>query len=67
MKSIAIVLLLGLGVVPREASAADKLVGIYAARVMSQSSPWIAQEAGRGQEETGQADGEMGYLKVGAA
>lgn len=46
MKSIAIVLLLGLGVVPREASAADKLVGIYAARVMSQSSPWIAQEAG---------------------
>lgn len=28
------------------AVAADKLVGIHAARVMSQSLPWIAQEAG---------------------
>ncbi len=27
-------------------SAADKLVGLYSARVMSQSMPWIAQEAG---------------------
>jgi len=27
-------------------SAADKLVGIHSARVMSQSMPWIAQEAG---------------------
>lgn len=32
------------GVVP--ARAADKLVGLYSARVMSQSMPWIAQEAG---------------------
>lgn len=28
------------------ARAADKLVGIHSARVMSQSMPWIAQEAG---------------------
>jgi NitT/TauT family transport system substrate-binding protein len=28
------------------AEAAEKLVGIYSARVMSQSMPWIAQEAG---------------------
>ena len=28
------------------ATAADKLVGIHSARVMSQSMPWIAQEAG---------------------
>jgi NitT/TauT family transport system substrate-binding protein len=28
------------------AGAADKLVGIHSARVMSQSMPWIAQEAG---------------------
>ena len=31
---------------PWVASAADKLVGIHSARVMSQSLPWIAQEAG---------------------
>ncbi|MBI2360989.1 MAG: ABC transporter substrate-binding protein [Deltaproteobacteria bacterium] len=29
-----------------EGMAADKLVGLYSARVMSQSMPWIAQEAG---------------------
>ncbi|MBI2090574.1 MAG: ABC transporter substrate-binding protein [Deltaproteobacteria bacterium] len=28
------------------AVAADKLIGVYSARVMSQSMPWIAQEAG---------------------
>jgi NitT/TauT family transport system substrate-binding protein len=28
------------------ADAADKLVGLYSAQVMSQSMPWIAQEAG---------------------
>src|ERR671918_1289564 len=28
------------------AGAADKLVGIHSARVMSQSMPWVAQEAG---------------------
>src|SRR5919108_5355007 len=32
--------------VPAVAPAADKLVAIYTARVMSQSMPWIAQEAG---------------------
>jgi hypothetical protein len=26
--------------------AADKLVGLHSAQVMSQSMPWIAQEAG---------------------
>jgi ABC-type nitrate/sulfonate/bicarbonate transport system substrate-binding protein len=30
----------------RSASAADKLVGLHSAQVMSQSMPWIAQEAG---------------------
>ncbi len=43
---LALALLLALGVFPCDARAADKLVGIYAARVMSQSLPWIAQEAG---------------------
>ncbi len=28
------------------AVAADKLLALYSARVMSQSMPWIAQEAG---------------------
>jgi ABC-type nitrate/sulfonate/bicarbonate transport system substrate-binding protein len=32
--------------VPYSAIAADKLVGIHSARVLSQSMPWIAQEAG---------------------
>ena len=31
---------------PQMAAAADKLVGIHSARVMSQSMPWIAHEAG---------------------
>lgn len=31
---------------PSGVGAADKLVGIHSARVMSQSMPWIAQEAG---------------------
>jgi ABC-type nitrate/sulfonate/bicarbonate transport system substrate-binding protein len=28
------------------ASAADRLIGLHSAQVMSQSMPWIAQEAG---------------------
>jgi len=40
------VILLALGVAPHETRAADKLIGIQSARVMSQSLPWIAQEAG---------------------
>jgi ABC-type nitrate/sulfonate/bicarbonate transport system substrate-binding protein len=32
--------------VSQSASAAEKLVGIHSARVLSQSMPWIAQEAG---------------------
>ncbi|MBI4525777.1 MAG: NrtA/SsuA/CpmA family ABC transporter substrate-binding protein [Deltaproteobacteria bacterium] len=31
---------------PYEGNAAEKLTGLYSARVMSQSMPWIAQEAG---------------------
>src|SRR5918912_3684175 len=30
----------------RAASAPDKMVGIHSSRVMSQSLPWMAQEAG---------------------
>jgi ABC-type nitrate/sulfonate/bicarbonate transport system substrate-binding protein len=44
--SVALLALLAISLAPRSASAADKLVGIYAARVMSQSLPWIAREAG---------------------
>jgi len=43
--SIAILALLLLSW-PRSAPAADQMVGIHSARVMSQSLPWIAQEAG---------------------
>lgn len=38
--------LLILGLPPDKSSALDKLVGTYSARTMSQSMPWIAQEAG---------------------
>lgn len=42
----ALVLLCASAVLPRAAAAADKLITIHSARVMSQSMPWIAQEAG---------------------
>ncbi len=32
--------------IPTSGSAADKLIGIHSARVLSQSLPWIAREAG---------------------
>ena len=41
-----IVLLLAYAVLPCQGSAADKLVGFHSARTMSQSMPWIAEEAG---------------------
>ncbi len=41
-----LILALAFGFVPSRALAADKLIGIHSARVMSQSMPWIAQEAG---------------------
>ena len=41
-----LIVLLQLIVVVQSASAAEKLVGIHSARVLSQSMPWIAQEAG---------------------
>ncbi len=43
---IALVILAAVCRPPDSAPAADRLVGIYSARVMSQSLPWIAQEAG---------------------
>src|SRR5574341_141552 len=41
---IAALLIVNLSAVP--ASAADRLLGVQSARVMSQSMPWIAQETG---------------------
>ena len=40
------VILLALGLIPHDISAADKLIGFHSARTMSQSMPWIAEEAG---------------------
>lgn len=37
---------LALCVIPHTAFAADRLTGVHSARVMSQSLPWIAEEAG---------------------
>ena len=42
----AIYFLLLAPVLTHAASAPDKLVGIHSARVMSQSLPWMAEEAG---------------------
>jgi NitT/TauT family transport system substrate-binding protein len=42
---LAIVTLLSL-LSPNAGSGADKLIGIHSSRVMSQSMPWMAQEAG---------------------
>lgn len=38
--------LLALALVPSRSQAAEKLIGIHSAKVVSQSMPWIAQEAG---------------------
>jgi hypothetical protein len=47
MKRIASVLVwLAFFILPYEALPADKLLGVHSARVMSQSMPWIAEEAG---------------------
>ena len=43
---VALLLLLLLGATPRGAMAAEKLVGIYSAQVMSQSLPAVAEAAG---------------------
>jgi len=45
-KSLLIVLALSLFSWPLSAPAADKFVTIHSSRVMSQSMPWMAQEAG---------------------
>lgn len=44
--SLAFSVLLSLSLISHNLSAADKLIGIHSARVLSQSMPWIAQEAG---------------------
>ena len=38
--------IIGLLSLPQSLSAADKLIGIHSARVLSQSMPWVATEAG---------------------
>jgi len=43
---VIIFILLVLILVPYGSLAADRLIGIHSARVLSQSMPWIAQEAG---------------------
>ncbi len=43
---IAGLILAGVCPKPHRSLAAEKLVGVYSARVMSQSMPWIVQEAG---------------------
>ncbi len=40
------IILLPLAFAASKLEAADKLVAIYSARVMSQSMPWIAHEVG---------------------
>ena len=46
MKNLIIALMLSTLIAPAVCRAADTLVGIHSARVMSQSMPWMAQEAG---------------------
>ena len=40
------IIFLFLGFMPGNGAAADKLIGFHSARTMSQSMPWIAEEAG---------------------
>jgi ABC-type nitrate/sulfonate/bicarbonate transport system substrate-binding protein len=46
LPAVAVLIALGSAVDALPAPAAEKLVGLYSARVISQSMPWIAQEAG---------------------
>jgi ABC-type nitrate/sulfonate/bicarbonate transport system substrate-binding protein len=46
MKTLIMALMLSTLIAPAVCRAADALVGIHSARVMSQSMPWMAQEAG---------------------
>jgi ABC-type nitrate/sulfonate/bicarbonate transport system substrate-binding protein len=46
LKTFIYLVMLSLLSGPLSALGADKLIGIHSARVMSQSMPWIAQEAG---------------------
>ncbi|HJX11426.1 MAG TPA: hypothetical protein VJ733_13145, partial [Candidatus Binatia bacterium] len=44
--ALLVFLMFLIGVKAQGAATPDKLIGIHSARVMSQSMPWIAQEAG---------------------
>ncbi len=46
LRTLGALFIFALCFLPYRSIAAEKLVGIYSARVMSQSLPWIAQEAG---------------------
>lgn len=46
VRTLPILLFIALAVAAPAASAAEKLVGIHSARVLSQAVPWIAEEAG---------------------
>ncbi|HZA54274.1 MAG TPA: hypothetical protein VE616_08500, partial [Candidatus Udaeobacter sp.] len=46
VRAVSACLLFAAFLAENPARAADKLVGIHSARVMSQSLPWMAQEAG---------------------
>jgi NitT/TauT family transport system substrate-binding protein len=43
---VPVLIIFGIALVPSGIAAADKLYTIYTARVMSQTYPWIAEEAG---------------------
>ena len=45
-KILSILLLICLSLISNPAHAAERLIGLHSAQVMSQSMPWIAQEAG---------------------
>jgi hypothetical protein len=42
----SVLLLVNFLIPPGQSCAADKLIGFHSARTMSQSMPWIAEEAG---------------------
>ena len=44
--ALLVLMIFLIGVKAQGAAAPDKLIGIHSARVMSQSMPWMAQEAG---------------------
>ena len=45
-RSLLVACFVVLTICPAAVRSADRLIGVQSARVMSQSMPWIAQEAG---------------------